>query len=312
VTNQNSSAIHDQVLQELSARMDVVTTTTIRDVPIQFLTNASFPYTRVANLLLDEPETVFWLDSAPQEGQLWDIGANMGIFTLYAAMLRDMHVTAFEPESGNFSLLNKNIALNKIDERVVAYCVGLSDTSGFSKLYRYLSFESAGINSVGQEIDAHLQPRKSLCQQGAIIFTGDELLRYHRLPAPDYVKIDVDGIEHQIINGMPHVLQHCQSILVELNQEIAEHRAAIAVLTNHGFHFHEELTRLTTIEQGHWKGLVNLIFHRDHGVLEQIYQKFNHALTTDLDIKLHRDHFANGKTYLNASAQLNARRVQHI
>lgn len=46
---------------------------------------------------LKELETIRWIDSIPPDRVFWDIGANIGIFTLYAAVRKDIHVVAFEP-----------------------------------------------------------------------------------------------------------------------------------------------------------------------------------------------------------------------
>lgn len=273
---------HNEMLAALAERQDLIATLHLDGGDLQFLTNAPFPYRRVCNLLASEPETLCWLSSAPTGAELWDIGANMGMYSLYAARICQLQVRAFEPEAGNFALLNRNIMLNQLGHQITSYCVGLSNHSGLSTLFKHLDFESSAINSIGVELDAHLQPHKSVHQQGIAVFRGDDLVTQHQLPSPSYIKIDVDGIEHLIIEGMADLLSHgCQSVLVELNINLPEHQQAMQLLQHAGLHICPELTDLTTITTGYWQGLVNLIAHRDPLVLANILAKLKHTLATD-------------------------------
>ena len=70
--------------------------------------------THDTNSLMDdgEPETIRWLDGLPEGEVLWDIGANVGAFTVYGAVKRKLRVVAFEPGAASFATLTKNIELN--------------------------------------------------------------------------------------------------------------------------------------------------------------------------------------------------------
>ena len=65
--------------------------------------------------------------------------------------------------------------------------------------------------------------------------TLDDLVTVHGLPAPTHLKIDVDGIEPQIIAGGPETLRAARSVLVELNFKSAADRAVIKRLVGLGF-----------------------------------------------------------------------------
>ena len=56
-----------------------------------------------------------------------DNGANIGIYSIYAADFTGCHVFAFEPESLNYAEFNKNIFVNYLHERMAAFCMALSD-----------------------------------------------------------------------------------------------------------------------------------------------------------------------------------------
>src|SRR5579862_5635119 len=89
---------------------------------------------RINSLLQKEPETVQWIDTFRPDDLFLDIGANIGLYSLYAAISRGVQVIAFEPESQNYALLNKNIFLNQMDGKVKAYPIALSDEMAWSEL----------------------------------------------------------------------------------------------------------------------------------------------------------------------------------
>lgn len=66
---------------------------------------------RVRTLLTKEPKTLRWIDTFQAADVLWDIGANIGCYSLYAAA-RGVTVHAFEPSPVNFRLLTRNAGLN--------------------------------------------------------------------------------------------------------------------------------------------------------------------------------------------------------
>ncbi len=74
-----------------------------------------------------------WIAGFEAGEVLVDIGANVGMYTIWAAKTRGVTVYAFEPESQNYALLNKNIFYNQLGDRVHAYGVALSDHNGLRR-----------------------------------------------------------------------------------------------------------------------------------------------------------------------------------
>ena len=83
----------------------------------------------------------------------FDIGANVGVFSLYAALHRDCRVYAFEPESKNYACLNKNILLNGLGRRVKALNVALHDRTEVQFLNLHDLASGSALHSVGEPID---------------------------------------------------------------------------------------------------------------------------------------------------------------
>ena len=80
-----------------------------------------------------EPETFQWIrEYLKSEETLWDIGANVGMFSLYAAMGKDNRVLAIEPSAESYATLNANIRLNCLDKYIQALCFAGNSQTAFS------------------------------------------------------------------------------------------------------------------------------------------------------------------------------------
>ncbi len=67
---------------------------------------------RAERLYINEPKTLEWISQFQPSDILFDIGANVGMYSIWAAVTRDISVISIEPESQNYAVLNKNILLN--------------------------------------------------------------------------------------------------------------------------------------------------------------------------------------------------------
>lgn len=169
-----------------------------------------------------EPETMEWVDTYIRPGEtVWDIGASIGLCALYAGLNPQVHVMAFEPAHMDFSLLNEHIALNNMSANVMAYCIAMSGETKLDTLYLSNGGTGAGGNAVGAP-EVFTRPFEAKFAQAIPAFTVDDFRKAFNLPAPQHIKLDVDGIEGQILRGMKETLPHVQSLLVEVEQANAE------------------------------------------------------------------------------------------
>ena len=106
----------------------------LRDRLMRFATTGSSSKKRLRTLFSKEPITLAWIDTFENGQTLYDIGANVGMYTIYAGVMRNATVYAFEPEALNYAELNKNIYLNDLHDRVLAYCLALSDVDKADRL----------------------------------------------------------------------------------------------------------------------------------------------------------------------------------
>ena len=85
---------------------------------------------RLETFFTKETETLQWIDnfSGKKEIIFWDIGANIGIYSIYAAQKHDnIKIIAFEPSTNNLRTLSRNIYLNDLTEKVIISQIALSD-----------------------------------------------------------------------------------------------------------------------------------------------------------------------------------------
>ena len=219
---------------------------------------------RVETLLTKEPETVEWMSSFAADEILVDVGANMGLYTIWAAITRRARVFAFEPEAQNFALLNRNIQLNGLGERVVAWCAALSDESRFDRLHLNSTTIGDSCHAFGEKVDHRLRPRNFRGVQGCFSTTLDQLVESGAMPAPNHIKIDVDGFEHKVIRGAQRVLARpeLRSVLVEINTHLTQHLSVVERLQQLGFQYSSEQVERCRVKEGAFAGVANYVFRR--------------------------------------------------
>lgn len=191
-----------------------------------------------------EPETIEWLGDNLRDGDVfYDIGANIGLYSLYAAKLRPgCRIFAFEPESHNFGNLCRNLLLNRV-ENVMPCFFPLSSQEMFAPFYVYDLQPGGALHSLGRP--SSLRDGPPLLKTGAIAVTMDALVSRYGLPAPDLLKLDVDGNEEQILDGAIAVLASgcLRSILVEVTWPDERKTAltwAESKLAPYGYHLKEK------------------------------------------------------------------------
>jgi FkbM family methyltransferase len=231
---------------------------------ILYATPSRFTKWRVDSLLTKEPCTIEWIAGFQPDDRLVDIGANVGMYTVLAAAGRGCRVWAFEPESQNFALLNRNIYANRLNDRVAAFCLALSDAAGLSALHLSDLAWGGSCHSLGERVDHNLQPREPEFSQGCIAMPLDDLVAQNTVPVPTRIKIDVDGFEHKVVAGARQTLQRpeLRSVLIEINPGIPEHHGIIRDMQGFGFTYDPQQVKRVERQEGRFKGCAEYVFSR--------------------------------------------------
>jgi len=172
---------------------------------------------RIDTFATKEPETLEWVDSIPEGSVLWDIGANIGLYSIYAAKARNCCVYAFEPSVFNLELLARNIFLNNLQNQITIIPVALSDQLGVNFFRMTTTAWGGALSSFGQDFDQNGAPLKDIFEYQTLGMSMSDAVSLFNVPRPDYIKIDVDGIEHFILRGGSNVLAKVKGLLIEIN-----------------------------------------------------------------------------------------------
>lgn len=157
---------------------------------------------RAETFLTKEPETIAWIDDMKPGEVLYDVGANVGVYTLYAAS-RGIKVYAFEPVLKNYERLNENIQANGFGD---VYPVHMGVIAKSCPVGLFVPGGVVGLSG-GQ------------CNGDGYKVMGISLDKFSEIYGyPDHVKIDIDGLENEVLRGAGYVINSAQikSILVEV------------------------------------------------------------------------------------------------
>lgn len=170
----------------------------------------------------DEPETVEWIDRYINAGDtLWDIGANIGLYSLYAALGRNVNVYAFEPSALNFGLLTEHVRLNEAGRRIKPLCLALSDRTQLSSLH-VREFEVGHACNAAGEAKNQFSGFDPVFSQAVPMMTADRFAEIYDVSPPDHIKLDVDGAEGAILAGAGEILPHVKTIIIEVEGDNAD------------------------------------------------------------------------------------------
>jgi FkbM family methyltransferase len=206
---------------------------------LRFLCHSAMEEYRVRTLYVKEEGTIAWIQGNVAPGDRFlDIGANIGIYTLVAAQKVGPEgvVYAVEPHVVNFQSLLRNIAANQYQDRVRAFSCALHSSSGVVD-FNYCSLEpGTSMSQLGAVRDGEEQEFRPVARELKQAVTIDDLIASGAIEPPHHVKIDVDGNELLILEGMKKLLAGPvapRSLQVEINKRYRD--ALFEFLANVGF-----------------------------------------------------------------------------
>jgi FkbM family methyltransferase len=190
---------------------------------------------RARTFWVKEPETIGWIDQSSNGDSLLDIGANIGIYSIYAAT-KGMRVCAIEPNALNFSLLNLNILDNDLNDLVVAFPISVHSETKIAELNMDNLIWGGALASFDRKVDYKGNNVGFSFRQGSSGTSIDDFVRDTGF-RPSHIKIDVDGNEILVLNGGKEYIRSdaCKSILIELYEPHKEYQYCLDLLSDAGF-----------------------------------------------------------------------------
>ena len=162
-----------------------------------------------------KPDLQFFLSSTVKEGNIfYDVGANVGFFSLLAARLVGPkgRVISFEPLPDNLVNLRENMKRNQfLNVQILPFALGATNEEQIFQVSERPTWGK--LKSVGNDA-----PDKYLSDIKVAVRRLDDLVSDGVIPPPDFVKIDVEGAEVEVIEGAQQTLtRHRPTLIIELH-----------------------------------------------------------------------------------------------
>ena len=169
-----------------------------KDVKINFCIPNGWARVRAETFSTKEPETLGWIDDFSSGTILWDIGGNLGLYSLYTALKDNTaKVYTFEPSVFNLEILARNIVLNGLQNQITITPMALCDKSGTDILHMSTTAWGGAMSTFGQNYGHDGEQM-------------DEVFSY-KLPSCSLDDLtDYFGIEHLILKGGESILKSPQ------------------------------------------------------------------------------------------------------
>lgn len=151
-----------------------------------------------------------------RDGNIIDVGAHIGTFALSAALIvPEGKVYAIEPCQSTFTLLKRNIELNRL-ENILASNIALSDKSGLARLSYFPENEIDGDQNWGNTLTSTFEKGEIVSTYSLSVFLDEnDILKC------DFMKLNCEGSEFEIILGAePEYLRRVKLILILYHMDL--------------------------------------------------------------------------------------------
>ena len=222
-----------------------------------FIPNYS-TYWRANSFLTREPDTIKWIDTFDENLCFWDIGSCVGQFSIYSSKFKNSDVVSFEPSTSNLRILSRNIYINNLQEKIKIMPFLLNSNDGFNLFGENKFIEGGALNKILQNSSEKNDFENEYNMFG---FSINTLVKGNFLRIPNYIKIDVDGAEYNILQGANIVLdsKDLKSILIEIDIESKNFENIFQLMKKFGF---QEDKSFEKIMNKNYKKIRNFIFKR--------------------------------------------------
>ena len=185
-----------------------------------------------------EPEVRYFFGRHLTTGDtVFDVGANVGVFSLYvAALRRDSTVYAIEPEISNIARLRENILANAFQEWIKPICAGVNDRMGITRLFLSSEEPGAAVHSISDNELEKTHLGYDVVGHEAVISVTLDYLAAELGTVPNLIKIDTDGNEKKILLGGQKVLtdRRFRALVIEMPVDVNEATDCRTILNQSG------------------------------------------------------------------------------
>ncbi|KKM86890.1 hypothetical protein LCGC14_1274480 [marine sediment metagenome] len=169
-----------------------------------------------------------WIRYCDNPGVIFDIGACVGMYSLYFAHFASSSIYSFEPVPGNFQLLMKNLTMNKkLQKKITAHNFGFWSSRCSKEMgipQNRKDTDNIGLYTIGghkKTTSASFEVLDEWCEDNQIY--------------PDFIKIDAEGAEYEILRKGFRAIRSARYILCEHHLEYTEQDTLYTLLLDNGF-----------------------------------------------------------------------------
>ena len=181
-----------------------------------------------------EPTTNAWINSFDNNDTFLDIGANIGLYSMMAATRGLSRVYSVEPNPYTFSVLARNVVENQFGSRIVPLNFAMARTSSIV----YFNLSDLGAGTAQHEV---VFKQEDINNMSILVpsFSLDEFVHIQGISEINHIKLDVDGLELEILRGADKTLSRrsLKSLLVEDNTQQKNQKSELNMfLEQYGLH----------------------------------------------------------------------------
>lgn len=215
-----------------------------------------------------EPETLKWIDNFEKKNLIfWDIGANIGLYSIYNSLKNVSSKTfSFEPSSSNLRILTRNISINNLQKKISIIPLPLTNKENAFQIMNEKAFiEGSALHAFGKNLDFKGKIFNPSMKYSLLGTTINFLIENKILEVPNYIKIDVDGIEHLILRASNKILknQKVKSLNIEINENYKnQYNTIINLMRKYNFKFFRKYNNLKYSKNSKFSNTFNYIFVR--------------------------------------------------
>lgn len=185
----------------------------------------------VANIyfgLYEFEDSIFLLHFVKKEDLFFDVGSNLGHYSLLLSGIKDCYSYAFEPVPDTFKQLKRNIELNGLQSKIDYHNIGFAEHEDTL----FFTTHRGTMNRIANQ--------KTESSVAVRVTTLDEFCR-QEIKIPTVLKIDVEGFEYFVIKGASALLSRpeLKVILIEFNNSGQHYGISddtvFEILTSYGF-----------------------------------------------------------------------------